>query len=377
MADLIRFMHTADIHLGAQFAFLDTAKKQIRKTELMLCCESIFSLCRANSIKLLLLSGDIFENNSVAETEAAAFLRLIEETPDTTVVFSAGNHDPLTDNSPFMRLRLPDNLIVFGGEDECVELPLLKVRLYGRSFKSVYMSAKPFSITPPDDDMANILVIHGNLGADAADNYNPISKDYIRSSKMDYIALGHVHTFSGIQKEGSTFYAYSGCPEPHGFDESGDCGVICGELSKGFCNATLVKTALREHCVLDIDITDCQDNIEICNKIHQTATEIYAEKANKNLYKINLVGQIGEQLSLNTGDLVRRLEEELFYIKIKDKTELKIDLELLSKEASLKGMFTRAMLEKIKAQPQDEEKIKKALFLGLKAFRNEVKYREN
>ena len=88
----------------------------------MLCCERIFSLCKANSIKLLLLPGDVFENNALDETIALSFLRLVEQTPDTTVVFAAGNHDPLTADSPFLNHHLPKNLIVFGTEDEALKM---------------------------------------------------------------------------------------------------------------------------------------------------------------------------------------------------------------------------------------------------------------
>lgn len=377
MADLIRFIHTADIHLGAQFAFLDSTKRQIRKTELMLCCERIFSLCKANSIKLLLLPGDIFENNALDETIALSFLRLVEQTPDTTVVFAAGNHDPLTADSPFLNYPLPQNLIVFGTEDEVITLEELKVRLYGRSFKSVYMANCPFSLVPENNEYINILLLHGNLGADISDNYNPISKDFIRNSGMDYVALGHVHTFSGLQKEGSVFYAYSGCPEPHGFDEAGTCGIICGEIGSGFCNAHLVRTAIREHCVLDIDVSAAQNNTDICDIIYRTVLEKYKDNTDKNLYKISLVGEVSDEFTINTAEIVRRLEERLFFIKIKDRTEPKIDLALLSKEATLRGLYVKQMLQKAELEPQNKEKIKKAIFIGLKAFKSEVKYREN
>lgn len=377
MADLVRFIHTADIHLGAQFTFLDSAKRQIRKTELMLCCERIFSLCKANSIKLLLLPGDVFENNALDETIALSFLRLVEQTPDTTVVFAAGNHDPLTADSPFLNHHLPQNLIVFGTEDEVITLEELKVRLYGRSFKSVYMANRPFTLAPENNEYINILLLHGNLGADISDNYNPISKDFIRNSGMDYVALGHVHTFSGLQKEGGVFYAYSGCPEPHGFDEAGESGVICGEIGKGICNAQLVKTAIREHCVLDIDVSSSQSNTDICDTIYRTILEKYNDNADKNLYKISLVGEVSDEFSINTAEIVRRLEERVFFIKIKDRTEPKIDLDLLSKEATLRGLFVKQMLQKAELEPQNKEKIKKAIFIGLKAFKSEVKYREN
>ena len=41
---------------------------------------------------------------------------------------------------------------------------------------------------------------------------------------MDYIALGHRHSFSGINIAGRTHFAYSGCPQGRGFDELDEKG---------------------------------------------------------------------------------------------------------------------------------------------------------
>lgn len=377
MSDSIKFIHTADLHFGTEFSFLEPAKRQIRKTELLLCAEKVFSLCRANDIDLLLLAGDIFENNAVGNETASEFLRLIERTPNTTVVYVAGNHDPLTADSPFMKLKLPENLLILGTKDECIPLDNLGVNIYGKSFGSVYMSASEnFSINP-DTDKINIMVLHGDLGSDCSSNYNPLTKDFIKRSGMDYIALGHIHTFSGIQKEGSTYYAYSGCPEPHGFDELGEKGIICGKISKVKLETDFVTTQIRRHEMIDIDISDCDNNTKTAEKILSDIKKLFGDYFNKHLYKINLIGKISEDFSPNTADISRRISDLLFFVKIKDKTTPQIDLEVLARENSLKGVFVRLMCEKAKDEPYNAQKIYRSLYLGLKAFKEEVKYRED
>ena len=53
---------------------------------------------------------------------------------------------------------------------------------------------------------------------------------------------------------------------------------------------------------------------------------------------------------------------------IKDKTKLEVDLENISKQQNLKGFFVRNLLEKIEEEPENKEKIYKAIEIGLMAF---------
>lgn len=377
MSEKLRIMHTADLHLGAEFSQLGD-KKGLRQSELIISCENIFKICRDNKIDLLLLSGDVFENNSVSDRTVAAFFAACEKAADTHIFFAAGNHDPLTSDSPFLKYKLPSNLTVLGDIDECITLADKGVRIYGKSFSSVYMAEQDrFSLVPEDDDFINIMVLHGDIYADKSGVYNPISNDFIVNSKMDYIALGHVHEFSGIKKAGNTYFAYPGPPEPHGFDELGSKGVICGEISKGICNLTFVGTALRSYLEEKIDITGLKSNAEIASTLLSVLKERHSDSYNKNLYKILLTGKIPEELHINCAEIVSRIGEEVFFIKIKDNTEFDIDLVALANESTLKGKFVKNMLNKIANDPENSEKLTRALNLGLKAFSSEVKFSEN
>ena len=68
----------------------------------------------------------------------------------------------------------------------------------------------------------------------------------------------------------------------------------------------------------------------------------------------------------------------LYFVKIKDSTEISVNLEELSEELSLKGIFVKKMLEKMGNAPENEKFLyNNALQLGLKAFSGEVKYNED
>lgn len=55
-------------------------------------------------------------------------------------------------------------------------------------------------------------------------------------------------------------------------------------------------------------------------------------------------------------------------IKIKDETKLKLDLEKLSSQNNLKGIFVKNLLERLNEHPEEKEKIEKAIEIGLSAF---------
>ncbi len=375
MNNSVRILHTADWHLGAAFSYLSHAKRQTRKAELILTGEKILNICKKNEIPLLLLPGDVFDSNSANADTVSAFLGCVRKYSDTRVVIAAGNHDPLTADSPFLCSPLPQNLYILGTNDECIYFEDIGVRVYGKSFKNVYMqSSERFSIIPPTDDIINIMVLHGDTEADS--NYNRITPEFIRNSGMDYIALGHIHTFSGVRQLDSVYYAYPGCPEPHGFDETGEMGVICAVVSKGKVEHQFVPTAARRHETVRIDIGAATDNAAAAEIVKAELRSRFGETFDKNLYKIILCGEIQENMNISTDEVLARIADDVFFAKLRNETRFSADLQSLSNENTLKGKFVKTMLEKISAEP-DNKALDSALNIGLRAFFTEVKYDEN
>ncbi len=376
MENKIRFLHTADLHLGAAISSSASVSAE-RRNEALLTLEKLFAICKANEIPLMLLSGDLLENNSVESKFFEGFLRCVKSHSEITVVFAAGNHDPLTTDSPFLNTALPENLIVLGAEDECVECGNLPVRIYGKSFSSVYMKGKSnFSIPAKNDEKINIMVLHGETGSDLNGDYNTVTKSFIELSGMDYIALGHIHAFTPPEKINTTYYAYSGTPEPHGFDETGIKGVIVGEISKNDFRYEFVPTAKRRYEVIEADLSNAGNSAQAADTVISTIKEQIGAGYENNFYKVILTGEIPADAVIDADEICTRLKDTLYFVKTRDNTRPSIDLELLSKENSLKGKFVKIMLEKISAA-QDKENLQKALYIGLKAFSSEVKYNEN
>ena len=62
----VKILHTADIHIGARDAFLGTAAES-RRFETLLTFEKIVDLAKEKSADLLVIAGDLFENNTIEE----------------------------------------------------------------------------------------------------------------------------------------------------------------------------------------------------------------------------------------------------------------------------------------------------------------------
>ena len=378
MMNTVKILHCADMHIGAALSYLgDTAAQ--RRYETLLTFERIIDTAAYNGVQIIAAAGDIFDSNAVEDEFVKAVFDKIASVPEIKVIFSAGNHDPLSADSPFNNPKLPQNLFVLGTKDDCITFDDLKTRVYGRSFDDVYLKGEEsFSMIPPEDGYVNLMVLHGELRSDFNSNYNSVTANFIKQSGMDYVALGHIHKRTEPQKIGNTYYAYCGCPEGQGFDETDEKGVYIGEIGKGVCNLDFVPMSKRRHICENIDVTGINSSNEISTAVVNLLKEKYGAQYGENLYKIELTGCIGENFNLNLTEILSRVSEKVYFAKIKDKTELLIDTEKLANEISLKGLFVKNMLEKIKNSPEDEQaELKNALKLGLRAFGAEVAYNED
>ena len=82
-------------------------------------------------------------------------------------------------------------------------------------------------------------------------------------------------------------------------------------------------------------------------------------------YKLILIGN--KRYEINPSEILKHIAHQNV-IKIKDETKLEINLEELSKQNNLKGIFVKNLLERLKENPEEKEKIEKAIEIGLDAF---------
>ncbi len=359
-----RFIHTADVHMDAAFAaHFDKHKAEIRRMETRECFSRICNM--AKSCDMLLIAGDLFDGENVTDETLAFLKRQFADLYPIPVFIVAGNHDPYFVGSVYDRENFGENVHIFKNEFECVEIPELKTRVFGKSFgRGLSINRCQVPKIEKKDGITDILLLHGTYGMGAMfDDEFPIEN--IEECGADYLALGHIHNRSEVKKSGSTYYAYCGAPEGRGFDECGDKGCYVVTAGQDEINAEFKSTCGRKIHIISVDMTEFTDSLDAISGILRKMDEVGSVN---DMYRLILSGRIRKNC-FNMELVEEKLSENAFFLEIKDKTVPDFDIDELSKQNNICGEFIKNMYLLIeKSEGEDKEKAREALLLGVEAL---------
>lgn len=362
----IKILQAGDLHFDTPFKDLNKNIALISKEELLEVFSKIIDIAMENSVDILLLTGDIFDNLTVNKKTLIFIKNQIERINNIRVFISPGNHDPYNEKSFYKMINWPDNVYIFKGNLEYVVIEELKTVVFGSAFNEHHVRKGMLKNITVNNDYINIMTIHGDISnTDEGNDYNPITLKDIGSSGLDYIAIGHRHNFSGILRENNTYYAYAGCPQGRGFDELDNKGIIIGEISKGAVDLSFHRTSKRNYYVKEIDISNSVSYEDIKLKIISSLNE---EERKNNLYKIILKGEIEPFINLKEDVILDKVKDDFYFVKVIDKTEVKLDFDKISKDYSIKGVYAKKLLEKMEEEDCNKELLKMALKLGIQCL---------
>ena len=336
---MLKIIHGADFHLDSPFAGLSPERAAQRRGEQRELLDRLAGLAREKRADLVLLAGDLLDSQRVYPETAHALREALADVP-CPVYIAPGNHDFYSSRSIWAALDWPENVHIFTGGLEQVDLP--GCTLWGRAFTDPYQDDCPLNgLTVPNDGKLHIACLHGCVGARSS--YGPITPADVAASGLDYLALGHVHQSSGLQREGKTFWAYPGCPQGRGFDELGEKGVLYVEAEPGHVTAQFIPLARRRYEIISVDVTGAAD----------PAAAVRAAVPGDPEHLICRVILTGEGPSPDLAALDRALGPEFYGLTLVDRTRLPQDLWTRREEDALTGLFLRAMWEKRQAEPDN------------------------
>ena len=353
---MLRILHAADFHLDSPFAGLTPEQAQRRRGEQRALLDDLAALARAEQVQLVLLPGDLLDGDRLYRETAQALLRALGSIP-CPVVLAPGNHDFFSPQRVYAALDWPENVHVFtSGALERLDLPELNCAVWGRAFTAPREEASPLSgFTAPRDGLLHLGCLHGD--AMGGTGYAPISPGDIAQSGLAYLALGHIHQCSGLQRAGDTFWAYPGCPEGRGFDETGEKGVLLAEVDKGAVSARFVPLGRRRYEILSVDLTGAESPLSAVEAALPPHTEDH-------IYRILLTGE-GDAPDLPA--LERALAGRFYGLTLRDCTRLPRDLWQRREEDTLTGLFLRELWPLWEREP-DSGACQLAVRFGLAAL---------
>lgn len=356
----IKILHAADFHLDSAFAGLTSEQAKLRRRESRRLLERLSNYVNQRGVEVVLLAGDLFDSATTYRETIEALIDALGGM-SARVFIAPGNHDFYTARSPYATLPWPENVHIFKTREiERVELPELGCAVYGAAFTDAAQEASLLDgFAAPDDGLVHLMVLHGDMNAAEA-RYNPITKEQIAASNLNYLALGHTHQFGGVLTAGKTAYAYSGCPEGRGFDETGDKGVLCGAVGHGEVDIKFIPFAKRRYHILYADVS---------GKTPEAAFQaVVPETAASDLCRVIFTGETDER-GVDIKYISERFAPDFFHLELRDQTHIREDVWARAQEDSLRGLFLRELRGKYDAADEDgRAQIEKAARFGLAAL---------
>lgn len=349
----MKFIHCADIHLDSKIeANLPTLKSKERKREIL---QTFLELCRfaeKERVTAVIIAGDLFDTNTCSPVTRDAVLGAIEKAQNVDFLYLCGNHDA---GKTLAQQDIPSNLKLFS--DEWTTYTYGNVDISGailndQNCRNIYDSLILKA------DALNIVTMHGQVSRSMGEDLIDLKE--LANKNIDYLALGHEHSFKdgALDKRGK--WAYSGCLEGRGFDEAGQKGFIMLETDENRVTYSFVPTNGRKIEVVDCDVTGLSDFSDMLDKINLSTADIEPSA----MVKLNLVGKVPTGAKKDLLYFAKELNSRFYFAKLKDKTSLEIDPGAYKNDVSLKGEFIRTVLD----SGLDSEQIDRILECGLSAL---------
>lgn len=299
MAGKLKFIHTADIHLGSILHLSCDPREDILdlvNNSTYYAFEYICSFAIENSVDFIIISGDLYDKEARSVRASKFFIEQCERLRKNNikVYLIYGNHDPLTKETDIF--HLPDNVFTFDSNnansiDYFNKYGELTARIVGQSYRTAAESRKMHkAYAVPDNSVYNIGILHTQLNSNNKNYVPSTSIELKENSNIDYWALGHIHKFNIINKEAPTI-VYPGIPQGRDIGEEDLGGIILAEVEdKSLINLQYITTSLVVWKKVEIKIDEDKKNIpenlsDLEDMILKKAESIVEEFNNK--LKIN------------------------------------------------------------------------------------------
>ncbi len=361
---MIRILHTADIHLGREFPILRQRGKEYRK-QLLITFEQIVKLAIDKRVSLVLIAGDLFDTNQVQGIVVGKVLSEFEklEKENIRVCICPGTHDCYTEDSIYRFVRFPANVTVFTPDKEHEVFEDLDLTVYAKAFDGKQVGKSPLlGLSLVKESRFHVGMAHCSIKVEGLIEKDSmiLDKKEIEVSGLDYVALGHWHSFRDCSQGDTTAY-YCGSPEPIYLDQKGAGSVALINMGeKGDVKVDRIHVGSKKFDEMRIDLGLAKSVTDIF--------EMVEARGDPNLIlNVTLMGLCSMDLDLNPQEIEDELSDKFFNLRLLDNSHPKLqDVQPGNfPEETVIGKFLRIMGEKVaEADGEERELYENALKLG-------------
>ena len=352
----MKIIHTSDIHLDSPLTSkLSRLKAKERRLELLSAFRAIADTAERKKARAVIIAGDLFDNDTVSSKTLTYVMGVIERCKGIDFLYLSGNHEKkrLLESG----IDLPENLKIFG--EDWTYFDIDGVTVAGRSVITKDM----FNSLSLKENSINIVVLHGIL-TDRTDSTDKIGEKELENLPIDYLALGHYHSYSAKKISDRCVAVYSGTPEGRGFDEPGDKGYSEILADEQGVSHRFIPSMQRKIHIKEFFIESAYDEFELEDKI----SELLSDVGSDDILRLVLKGAYKPGEKINTERIAKRFESLYYYFEIKDETTLSVSFLEYKNDKSLKGEFIRTVMAKEELSEKEKSEI---IECGIKALAGE------
>ena len=326
-----RLLHMADVHLGARHRDLGEAATRQRERQLAAFRRGLEAGLAAR-VDVALICGDLFDSNAqprrTVEVAATELRRLTEK--GIRVVLIPGTHDSYEAGSIYrvFDLRLmaglsegSDLLTVLTPERPDVVFRDVDLVVYGRVAATKRVSRSPladFTTAAESRGRWRVAMIHGSMVIPGKVEQDDVifSSTEVAASGLDYLALGHWHSWLTGQA-GSTTWAYPGAPEPLALDQTGAGRVAIVNLEERAGERVVtvepVTVGRTRFGALELAATEIPSQAALVNRLMGLADPDL-------ILDVRVGGVATQRLDIDTDAVARELSVSFLKLRIQDRS---------------------------------------------------------
>lgn len=227
---MVRFIHTADIHLDSPLVGLaryEGAPVEMLRNATRKAFSRLVDTAILEAVDFVVIAGDLYDGDWRDYMTGLYFCKEMGRLHEAgiRVYLAYGNHDAQSEIT--RQLKLPQNVHQFAyRKAQTFTLEDLGVALHGQSFRTAACTDNLAAAYPePIAGFLNIGVLHTALDGHAEhDPYAPCALEELIARRYDYWALGHVHEHAIRCQE--PWVVYPGNLQGRHVREQGERGAV-------------------------------------------------------------------------------------------------------------------------------------------------------
>jgi DNA repair exonuclease SbcCD nuclease subunit len=359
----IRFIHTADIHLGKSYR--NSPGEAERYNDFFCCLAGIVRDAIEAAVDFVLIGGDLFHVGQILPRTFARTIETLQPLKDAGIPCIAieGNHDWIhrRDNISWMEAlsqmgyirllrpaRTEDGGYRFDPFDEATgvggHIEIGRVNIYGLGYIGAQAGSHVERICEAVTTENNLLLFHVGIWT-----YSPVEIGNMKleeahplAEKFGYIALGHGHKPYIVETPEGKPYAYNpGSPERVNFGEQKYAkGYYLVTAEGGNFSAEFKTTSPRPMLVADIDLEGSQNAEAALESFITQVRDLLPKGARQPLLELKLIGRIQfHPFELGRERLRLALEEITTPLHVEIKNHLSLVSSAIESESPKKSLF--------------------------------------